>query len=56
MFYHWSIKLHVTKALGGVHVKLHTFPTSPGDSSKAPDKSVVKTKCSILVGILIPFV
>lgn len=56
MFYHWSIKLHVTKALGGVHANLHTFLTSPGDSSKPPRRVVVKKKCSILVGILIPVV
>jgi len=55
MFHHWSIKLHATKAMGGVH-KLHTFLISPGDSSKAPDEAVVKTKCSVLVGILIPVV
>lgn len=56
MFYHWSIKLHVTKALEGVHAKLHTFLTSTGDSSKALDEAVVKTKCSVLVSILIPVV
>jgi len=56
MFCHWSIKLHATKAMGGVHAKLHTFLISPGDSSKAPDEPVVKTKCSVLIRALIPVV
>jgi len=55
-FYHWSVKLHATKTLVGVHAKLHTFLTSPGDSSKAPYEPVVKIKFSVLVGILIPVV
>jgi len=56
MFCQWSIKFHATMAMGKVHAKLHTFLISPGDGSKAPDEPVVKIKCSVLVGILIPIV
>jgi hypothetical protein len=50
-----QLSSRMTKALGGVHANLHTFLTSPRDSSKAPDEQDVKTKCSVLCNRLPKF-